>query len=487
MHLEKAREPQVQQAEYHQPGEHGTAYMPSAHGAHGVVQAMIGEATGVQTATDTPNNTGLPDTMKSNLETMSGFDMSDVRVHYNSSKPASIGALAYTRGSQIYMGPGQNKHLGHEAWHVVQQKQGRVKGNTQFKGMSGNNNAGLEREADRMGSKALNARIPASVSDPIKQVNPLSIVQCRSFTNDELSSIKGVKFVSGGGQLANGKNADLLVNDTKPLQAQDITEALKTAAERYALVAKQAHKIKEEANLNNISAETDDRNNGALNPFVFLVEVKYGTGSEMETLKLFYQFSNQTPGYVIQQKAGSEESAYLTHHQALNVDGSEGEQVDYDYTHHNTGDIPLRELLVQSALKSQKENRSVLDARTKIAGEGARFRVVRDNAARIADNSKLYFLDNSAELALDAVSGLVGLSGADLDYIEGANLFGSSVYWISFSTLWKKWQSWFDSDYDITNQTIIEKIKENLMTDDVEEESGSNFKPSAIDIRLDSN
>ena len=43
------------------------------------------------------NNTGMPDNLKAGVENLSGLDMSDVRVHYNSSKPAEVGALAYTR------------------------------------------------------------------------------------------------------------------------------------------------------------------------------------------------------------------------------------------------------------------------------------------------------------------------------------------------------------------------------------------------------
>ena len=35
-----------------------------------------------------PNNTGMPDNLKSGIESLSGFSMDDVRVHYNSSKPA---------------------------------------------------------------------------------------------------------------------------------------------------------------------------------------------------------------------------------------------------------------------------------------------------------------------------------------------------------------------------------------------------------------
>ena len=56
------------------------------------------------------------------------------------------------------MGPGQEKHLPHEGWHVVQQMQGRVKRTMQMKGVSINDDAGLEKEADVMGTKALQMR-----------------------------------------------------------------------------------------------------------------------------------------------------------------------------------------------------------------------------------------------------------------------------------------------------------------------------------------
>lgn len=36
------------------------------------------------------NNTGMPDQLKANLEAMSGFDLSAVRVHRNSDKPAQL-------------------------------------------------------------------------------------------------------------------------------------------------------------------------------------------------------------------------------------------------------------------------------------------------------------------------------------------------------------------------------------------------------------
>lgn len=80
--------------------------------------------------------------------------MHDVRVHRNSAKPANIGASAYAQGSDIHLGQGQEQHLAHEAWHIVQQRQGRVRPMFQTKGVSINDDQRLESEADKMGSKA---------------------------------------------------------------------------------------------------------------------------------------------------------------------------------------------------------------------------------------------------------------------------------------------------------------------------------------------
>lgn len=103
----------------------------------------------------TENLTGMPDNLKSGIESLSGYSMDDVRVHYNSSKPAQLQALAYAQGTDIHIAPGQEQHLPHEAWHVVQQKQGRVQPTTQLQGVNVNDNEGLEKEADVMGQKAV--------------------------------------------------------------------------------------------------------------------------------------------------------------------------------------------------------------------------------------------------------------------------------------------------------------------------------------------
>lgn len=95
-----------------------------------------------------PNLTGIPTQMKLDFEQRSGLSFDDVRVHYNSDKPAQIGALAYTQGTQVHIGPGQERHLRHELGHVVQQKHGIVRPSGKLRGRQVNTNPQLEQQAD---------------------------------------------------------------------------------------------------------------------------------------------------------------------------------------------------------------------------------------------------------------------------------------------------------------------------------------------------
>jgi uncharacterized protein DUF4157 len=102
----------------------------------------------------------LPSEVRTKMETAFGADFSDVRVHIGH-EATSLGAIAYTWGTNIHFAPGQyNPHtiqgqklLGHELWHVVQQRSGRVK-NPFGGGVAVVQDHGLEAEADRMGIKA---------------------------------------------------------------------------------------------------------------------------------------------------------------------------------------------------------------------------------------------------------------------------------------------------------------------------------------------
>jgi len=118
------------------------------------------------------NKTGLPENLKTGVEQLSSVSLDDVKVHYNSSAPAQLHAHAYAQGTDIHVAPGQEKHLPHEAWHVVQQKQGRVQATTQLKGnVNINDNESLENEATQMGNKALND----NTQDSTKALNKTSI------------------------------------------------------------------------------------------------------------------------------------------------------------------------------------------------------------------------------------------------------------------------------------------------------------------------
>lgn len=101
------------------------------------------------------NATGLPDGLKAGVEALSGIPMDGVRVHYRSAEPAQLNAHAFARGADIHVAPGQERHLPHEAWHVVQQAQGRVKPTTTLaKGIPASKDQALEREADSLGARA---------------------------------------------------------------------------------------------------------------------------------------------------------------------------------------------------------------------------------------------------------------------------------------------------------------------------------------------
>ena len=118
------------------------------------------------------NNTGLPDHIKNGVEQLSGHSLDDVKVHYNSDKPAQLKAHAYAEGNQIHLAQGQEKHLAHEAWHVVQQKEDKVKATTKINGVGVNDDASLEKEADVMGARAVSGNYSQNTSVQLKSVTP---------------------------------------------------------------------------------------------------------------------------------------------------------------------------------------------------------------------------------------------------------------------------------------------------------------------------
>lgn len=144
------------------------------------------------------NLTGIPAQMKWDLEARSGLSLDDVRVHYHSDKPAGLGALAYTQGTQVHIGPGQEGHLRHELGHVVQQKLGLVRPNARIPGGPAlNTEEALERQADAIGAgqTVLSAAMP-----PVQRCEAPVVQAAGRITN-----ISGPFPDAGAVKLANAK------------------------------------------------------------------------------------------------------------------------------------------------------------------------------------------------------------------------------------------------------------------------------------------
>ncbi len=106
----------------------------------------------------------LPESVQKKMESFFRADFSDVRVHVGP-EASSIGALAFTYGSNLYFAPGQyepnsphgQRLLGHELTHVLQQRAGRVR-NPFGAGVAVVQDPGLEAEAERMGVRVAMGR-----------------------------------------------------------------------------------------------------------------------------------------------------------------------------------------------------------------------------------------------------------------------------------------------------------------------------------------
>lgn len=158
-----------------------------------------------------PNRTGLPDSLKSGIENLSGHSMDDVKVHYNSPKPAQLNAHAYAQGTDIHVAAGQEKHLPHEAWHVVQQKQGRVRPTMQMKStVPVNDDPALEKEADVMGSHA-SSHSTRTPLHPLTTRNLIGVPQRKPKDMEELGKRVGtyVKYVLDGNKPVIGQVAEV--------------------------------------------------------------------------------------------------------------------------------------------------------------------------------------------------------------------------------------------------------------------------------------
>lgn len=102
----------------------------------------------------------LPEALRAKMESAYEADFSDVRVHRDG-EAERLHARAFARGADLHFAQGQydpvsgggQELIGHELWHVVQQRQGRVRADPAL-GDGINADPGLESEADAQGRRA---------------------------------------------------------------------------------------------------------------------------------------------------------------------------------------------------------------------------------------------------------------------------------------------------------------------------------------------
>lgn len=403
-----------------------------------------------------PNRTGLPDTLKTGIENLSGISMDDVRVHYNSPKPAQLQALAYTKGTEIHVAPGQAKHLPHEAWHVVQQKQGRVMPTMQFGGNFINDNPVLEREADYMGAKAVQGKFKDGA---LSVKNAASA--CVQRLMPKAAGFKNRYYVQQYGRyISRWSTMEMKI----PLEAKNKTNALQKISEEaarigtivrgsgmedyeffYAVIKaryqtntaneKRSKKLYYESNLSLLddSYETD--------PFT---REKYREGWEEDIknleaeiagikpvkLSLKYQFRRAGvtgaevggPGYIVSvektRKGGGSARGGMVNSQGAPRPNTTD---TYSNSHEPTAGNPILNITYREDDEADIRSKN-FDAYTKLAGEGARFKCVRRNIDTITDNTVFYAAGQT----------------------EG----------VKFSELWKTWSVSFQRKYDIEDSEI---------------------------------
>lgn len=399
-----------------------------------------------------PNRTGLPDTLKAGIENLSGISMDDVRVHYNSPKPAQLQALAYTKGTEIHVAPGQTKHLPHEAWHVVQQKQGRVMPTMQFGGNFINDNPVLEREADFMGAKAVQGKFKKGVL-LVKNAASACVQRLMPYADD----FKDTYNVQRHGRYVNRGS---IIDMKNPLVAENKVKALQKISEEAAWIGNKANgcldnteffyaviraeyyaksKSRKESKINGYKEQIEELDDNIYAEDYVKEGYREGWEEDIKNLEaeiagikpvklsLKYQFRKNGvtkrkvggPGYIVlvEKTRKTKQNAVGKMKNISSVDTIN----TYSNAHEKTGKSRILDMTYREEGEADVRSKN-FDAYTKLAGEGARFKCVRNNIDRVTDDTVFYAAGQT----------------------EG----------VKFSELWKTWSVSFQRKYDIEDSEI---------------------------------
>lgn len=162
------------------------------------------------------NTTGIPDNIKQGIESLSGYSLDEVRVHYNSDKPEAIEAHAYTEGMDIYIATGQEEYLPHEVWHVVQQMDGLAKKRIEVNGKGIDDKKGLEKDATDKGEQAKKGNLPLNTDLKKKQINGENpVIQRAVYEHKDTTGNKDMKAIAK--QLSDKVDFAKSIVDSNPL------------------------------------------------------------------------------------------------------------------------------------------------------------------------------------------------------------------------------------------------------------------------------
>jgi len=377
----------------------------------------------------------LPDDVRAKMERALGADFSSVRIH-EGPEAAAVGAVAYTRGTDIYFQPGQydptspagQELLGHELTHVVQQAQGRVAATTQAKGQEINDDPALEQEADAMGALAARGEVARSAS--VTSAAPGSVVQGKNLRQAGLAN-----------GLEDGPRR-ALVTDRRvvatyclavPARYESKEAALQVAAGLNAAVGKSVDDRWGQGNQKwtDPSERLDDDRLEKIDPFSFNVLVPYEAGHKLAQFDAIYQHAKNWSGYIVDfYDTGNEQTLEPSRRDnnqstpSTMITGGLPQRLEYTNIH----DTRDRGNLLDLTQGGEEQN---LDAYTKIAGEGARWQCVRNHASNLS-NESLFFTENPRDR--------------------------TRVLGVTFRTLWLSWNSVFSKRYDIGDGEVRQAL-----------------------------
>ncbi|MFC1748515.1 DUF4157 domain-containing protein [Pseudomonadota bacterium] len=416
------------------------------------------------------NQTGLPDTLKSGIESLSGLDVSDVRVHRNSSKPAQLNAHAYAQGNDIHLGSGQEQHLPHEAWHVVQQRQGKVKPTMQMAGgVPVNDDAGLETEADVMGAKALGAGNTLDTSQLKKEYSSSGFSVQAKWIDDDVRKLDGGNELGGVYDLkvAGAPKGTKLKYKYKEHSYQFDDDEAGTKHEAMIIMQETLADVGEEAPhsemANNVSKATAKNKGKAEWPDAGAVGSYYPQDEDSYwpfavDIKLDYKHKsnrNRTPGEVgISAFFAPGKYGYITEvyggGDGYDIDINEPpERLQLQVPDLHGGDTYSSEHSVDGVRDLTQdgihmEDGDGADAWTKVVAEGARWESVQalTEKSLLTNTSKFY--------------ALVDDGGRAFQQDDEEN-----PPYIQFQDLWTQWRHW-KNQWNITSEQLAEALNDGL-------------------------